>query len=332
MIMRKILLLSAVCLILIIVAVTVMRRTAKDTNGIKVTGAIEVVTVEVSFKVPGRLTQRLVDEGDTVRAGQLVARLEDDELKEERSVRAADHRAAQAGLADLLAGSRREEIAQGEAALARMKADADRLSKDAGRAEELYRQEVIALKDLEAARAERDSSAAAVRESEQRLRLLRIGPRPEAVQEKRARTEAASAGLALAETRLAHSVLSSPVSGLILAKHAEPGEMLAAGAPVVTVGKMDEVWLRAYIPEAELGRVKVGQTARVTADTWPGRVFEGRISFISPEAEFTPKNVQTEKERVKLVYRIKITLANPRMELKPGMPADAVIETGEQKK
>jgi len=90
---------------------------------------------------------------------------------------------------------------------------------------------------------------------------------------------------------------------------------------------MDEVWLRAYIPEAELGRIKVGQRARVTTDTWPGRVYEGRIGFVSSEAEFTPKNVQTEKERVKLVYRIKITVANPNMELKPGMPADAVIST-----
>ncbi|OGT99840.1 MAG: hypothetical protein A2079_04435 [Geobacteraceae bacterium GWC2_48_7] len=103
--------------------------------------------------------------------------------------------------------------------------------------------------------------------------------------------------------------------------------MLSAGSPVVTVGKMDEVWLRAYIPENELGRVKLGQTASVTVDGRPGKVFTGRVSFLSSQAEFTPKNVQTEKERVKLVYRIKITLANPQMELKPGMPADAVIQT-----
>ena len=94
---------------------------------------------------------------------------------------------------------------------------------------------------------------------------------------------------------------------------------------MVTIARMDEVWLRGYIPEAEVGRVAIGQRARVTADAWPGRVLEGRVSFISSEAEFTPKNVQTEKERVKLVYRIKVTLANPKGELKPGMPVDAVI-------
>ena len=104
--------------------------------------------------------------------------------------------------------------------------------------------------------------------------------------------------------------------------------MLAPGSPVLTLGLMDQVWLRAYIPESDLGRIVVGQEARVSVDSWPGRSFPGRVSFISSQAEFTPKNVQTEKERVKLVYRIKITLANPKMELKPGMPADAVIETG----
>jgi HlyD family secretion protein len=212
-----------------------------------------------------------------------------------------------------------------------MQAEAGRLERDAARMEQLFKREVIPLKELEAARAGRDASTAAVREANERLRLLRNGPRPDAVQEKRARAAAAGAGLSLAETRLSQSVLTAPLDGLVLAKHAEPGEMLVPGAPIVTVGKMDEVWLRAYIPESELGRVKVGQKARVSVDTWPGRIFEGRIGFISSQAEFTPKNVQTEKERVKLVYRIKIFLANPRMELKPGMPADAVIETGDQR-
>ncbi|MBI2354203.1 MAG: efflux RND transporter periplasmic adaptor subunit [Deltaproteobacteria bacterium] len=327
---RKVLLLSAVCLAVIVAALVMLRRTPKKAGELKVSGAVEVTSVELSFKVAGRLGERLVDEGEQVRSGQLVARLEDDELREERRARAAEERAARAALADLEAGSRAEEIAQAEAAVSRMKADADRLARDAARMEALYRREVIPLKDLEAARAGRDASAAALREAEERLGLLRRGSRPDAVRQARARAEAAGAALALAETRLSHGVLHAPLAGLVLAKHAEAGEMLAPGAPVVTVGRLEEVWLRAYIPETELGRVRVGQRARVTTDTWPGRVFEGRIGFISSEAEFTPKNVQTEKERVKLVYRIKITLANPRMELKPGMPADAVIETDER--
>lgn len=322
---------AIIVVVLALAALLIMRRTPTETGVLKVSGTIEVTTVELSFKVGGRLAQRLVDEGEMVTAGQLVARLEDDELKEDKSARTAEKQVAQAALADLQAGSRREEIAQAEAVLARMKAEAERLRKDALRSEALFKRDVIPQKDLDAARAGRDASAAAVHEAEQHLKLLRIGPRPDAVQQAKSQVKAAEAGLALADTRLSQSTLTAPLSGLVLSKHAEQGEMLAVGAPVVTIGKMDDVWLRAYIPEAEMGRVKVGQRARVTVDTWPGRAFEGTVSFISPEAEFTPKNVQTEKERVKLVYRIKITLANPRMELKPGMPADAVIETGDHK-
>jgi HlyD family secretion protein len=320
-------------IIALMIAVFAARyRTTPEPKVLKVSGSVEVTTVLLSFKLGGRLLERLVDEGQTVKSGQLVGRLEDLELKEERNSRAAEERASKAAVADLEAGSRREEISQGEAALARMRYDAERLARDAARAEELFKREVIPLKELDAAKTSRDAAASAVREAEQHLKLLKVGPRPYAVRQAQARAEGASAGRALAETRLSQSTLYSPLTGLVLSKHAEPGEMLAAGAPVVTVGKMDEVWLRGYIPESELGRVKVGQAARVTVDTWPGRSFEGRISFIASEAEFTPKNVQTEKERVKLVYRIKITLPNPKGELKPGMPADAVIETAEKGK
>ncbi len=316
------------CLALAVILYLVFRTPSGTDDGLKVSGTVEVTSVELSFKVGGRMSRRLVDEGELVRGGQLVAQLEDDELREELNARSAEHRAAGATLADLKAGSRREEIRQGEAALERLKADADKLSRDALRLEKLYRREVIPLRELEAARAGRDASAAAVREATERLRLLRIGPRPDAVQALQARLEAADAARSLAETRFSQSLLTAPQAGLILSKHAEAGEMLAPGSPVLTLGLMDEVWLRAYIPETDLGRVVVGQKARVSVDSWPGRTFPGKVSFISPQAEFTPKNVQTEKERVKLVYRIKITLANPKMELKPGMPADAVIETG----
>lgn len=328
---RKVLLFSVICLTLIAAVILAVRRNSNGANELKVSGNIEVTSVELSFKVPGRLSQRFVDEGYVVKPGELVARLEDDELREERNARSAEQQAARSALADLEAGSRREEIAQAAAALARMRAEAERLAKDNVRMEALFRREVIPQKNLDASRAGRDASAAAVREAEEHLKLLRIGPRPDAVRQAKAKVRAAGAALALAETRLAQGVLTSPLSGLVMSKHAEPGEMLAAGSPVVTVGKLDEVWLRAYIPEDELGRVKVGQLARVTTDTWPGRAFEGRISFISSEAEFTPKNVQTEKERVKLVYRIKITLANPKLELKPGMPADAVLLVADTK-
>jgi HlyD family secretion protein len=324
---KKIFVIIAVIAIAAVTALIISRRGGAVKGEVKASGTVEATTAELSFKVAGRLLRRLVDEGMLVTAGQTVALLEDDELKQERAARSADEKALRAALADLEAGSRREETAQAEAALVRMKADADKLARDAQRAENLFSRDVIARSELDAARSGRDASAAAVREAEQHLNLLKAGPRPDAVRQAKARVEASAAGVSLAETRLAQATLKSPMAGLVLAKHAEPGEMLAAGAPVVTVARMDEVWMRGYIPEADVGRIAIGQRARITGDAWPGRTLEGRVNFISSEAEFTPKNVQTEKERVKLVYRIKITLPNPKGELKPGMPLDAVIES-----
>ncbi|MDK9718685.1 MAG: HlyD family efflux transporter periplasmic adaptor subunit [Trichlorobacter sp.] len=311
-----------------LVAGVVTRRNHTANSGeLKLTGTIETTTVAVSFKVPGRLKERLVDEGQQVTAGQIVARLEDDELKDERAVRSADQQAAQAALADLKAGSRQEEIAASVATLARLKAEADRAAQDAVRAEVLFKKEVIPRRELDAARAAKDATAAAVREGDERLKLVKVGPRPDAIKQAQARLEGAVAARSLADTRLSQAVLAAPISGTVMAKHAEPGELLAAGSPVITLVKMDEVWVRAYLPETQMGKVKLGQLVSVSSDTWKGRTYQGTVSFIASEAEFTPRNVQTEAERVKLVYRIKIAIANPKQELKPGMPVDALIAT-----
>jgi HlyD family secretion protein len=151
------------------------------------------------------------------------------------------------------------------------------------------------------------------------------GPRAEKIAQALARKKQAAAALNLAETRRDYARLVSPIGGMVLSEDVESGEYVAPGTPVVTVGVFEHPWLRAYINETDLGRVKHGQKVRVTTDTYPDKEYEGRVSFIASEAEFTPKNVQTQKERVKLVYRIKIDVPNPEMELKPGMPADAEI-------
>jgi HlyD family secretion protein len=303
----------------------------KSTGLIRVSGNIEVTTVEQSFKIPGRVLERPVDEGELVKTGQLVARLESKDLRQELAGRQAEVQAAQAALAELEAGYRKEEIAQAEAVLQRIEADARRIKTDFARQQALYKREVISRRDFDASKASYEESQARVREAKEHLSLLRRGPRRETIDQARARLSDAEAMLELARTRLGYATLVSSVNGLVLSKNIEPGEQVAAGTPVVTVGMLDEVWVKAYISETDLGRVKVGQKAWVTTDTYPGRKYPGYISFISSVAEFTPKNVQTEKERVKLVYRIKIMISNPNMELKPGMPADAEIETGTQK-
>jgi HlyD family secretion protein len=303
-------------------------RTENGKDKIRISGNIEVTAVEASFKIPGRVAERLVDEGTLVKAGQIIARLESEELGQEVARRQADLQAMQAALNELLAGSRKEEVAQAEAALAAVEAEAKRLADDFRRQEALFRREVIPQQKYDAARAAYDTSRAQVRQAAEALTLLRKGPRRERIDQARARRGEAEVALAQTKTRLGYTTLLSPVAGLVMAKNIEPGEQVAAGTPVVTVGELDTVWVRAYINETDLGRVKVGQKARVTTDTWPGKAYDGIVTFISSEAEFTPKNVQTQKERVKLVYRVKITIPNPNMELKPGMPADAEILTG----
>ena len=295
---------------------------------LRISGNIELTEVQVSFKTAGRVLERLVDEGELVKRGDVVARLEDTELADALKLAQADEAAAAAQLAELEAGSRSEEVAQGEALLARAEAEAVRVAADYQRNKALFEKEVIPRRELETARALNDQAKANVRERKEALKLLRKGPRRERIAASRASREGAVARVSTARERLGYATLLAPISGVVLTKSVEPGEQVAAGTPVVTLGDLNQCWLKGYIAETDLGRVKPGQRARVTTDGHPGKAFEGRVSFISSQAEFTPKSVQTEKERVKLVYRVKIALSNPGMELKPGMPADAEIELG----
>jgi HlyD family secretion protein len=323
---------TLVMLIVISVAVySVMHLSRQDEGKIRVSGNIEVTSVELSFKIPGRVTERPVDEGELLRTGEVVARLDPTDLLHEAASRRAETQAARAQLTELETGYRKEEIAQAEAILQRIVAEAERLRIDFGRQQQLFKKEVISARDFDASRAAYESSQANVREAQERLKLLRSGPRKETIEQARARLQSTEAMLALAESRLGYATLVSPVSGLVLSKNIEPGEQVAVGTPVITIGMLEEVWLRAYISETDLGRVLVGQKATITTDTFPGKKYQGTITFISPEAEFTPKSVQTEKERVKLVYRIKITIPNRDGELKPGMPADAEIQLNKKK-
>lgn len=322
--MRVILIVGALLLALA-VGLYLQSRTVSDSGALRVSGNIEITDAEVSFKIPGRVAERLVSEGETVQAKQVVAHLDTGELAQEVALRKAEVRAAEAALAELEAGSRPEEVAQAEAVLRRTQADVDRARADFKRLKALYERENVSVQDYDAAKTAVDVTEAKRREALEQLGLVKKGPRIEKIDRARAQLQQAKEALALTETRLSYATLTSPLTGVVLSHSIEPGEFVAAGTPVVTVGDLEHVWLRAYVDETDLGRVKVGQAAKVTIDTYPNKAYEGRVSFIASQAEFTPKSVQTEKERVKLVYRIKVTIANPQMELKAGMPADARI-------
>jgi HlyD family secretion protein len=299
-------------------------------GGLHLSGNIETTDAEISFRIAGHVRERLVGEGDRVARGAVVARLESTDLEHEVALRQAEVASARAALAERTAGYRSEEIAQAQAVYDQTRAVLKQTEADWQRQQVLFAQGAVAARETETLQAANEIARGRVEESRQHLALLQKGYRREEIDQARAQLQLAEESLALARTRLDYATLTAPMDGVVLSENVEAGEFVAAGTPVVTIGVLDPLWLRAYISETDLGRVKLGQSAQVTTDSYPGKSYRGTVSFIAQDAEFTPKNVQTEKERVKLVYRIKITLANPAQELKPGMPADAVINLSGQ--
>jgi HlyD family secretion protein len=189
----------------------------------------------------------------------------------------------------------------------------------------LFEGHVIPKETLDNAEAGYKIAKATVQRATENYKLVKEGPRKEDIEDAKAQVEQARASLRLAETQLSYTVLNSPLSGVVLVKSSERGEVVNPGTSIITLADLENVWLKAYIPETDLSKVKWGQEVIVTTDLRPKKEYKGKISFISSQAEFTPKSIQTEKERVTLVYRIKVDIPNPDRELKPGMPADGKI-------
>jgi HlyD family secretion protein len=353
-----------------------------------VSGNIELTEVNIAFKTAGRLIERNVDEGATVKKDQIVARLDRDQLVAQREREAAglasaeaqfaqaetalewqkqtlagdveqkkgDLGSSEARLSELENGSRPQEKLDAKAAVDAAQSEVDRSKRDWDRAQTLYKNDDISTAQYDQYRNRWESAEAALKSVKEREALVVAGPRVEQIKAQAAQVERSrgalkmseanslemkrreqelatrraeiarsKASMALIDSQLADTIAASPVDGVVLVKSADVGEVLAAGTTVVTIGDIEHPWLRGYINETDLGRVKIGSKARVTTDSYKGKVYDGRVSFISSEAEFTPKQIQTQEERVKLVYRIKIEIQNPKHELKSNMPADAEI-------
>lgn len=311
--------------VLALAALSMRQRWDSSEHQLHVSGTIEVTEVRVSFRLPGKVSSVLVKEGDQVSQGQVIANLDPEELEHEVAVRQAEKTIAESGLKELQSGSLPEEIAQIKAKRDQADADFQRLKTDYQRQQQLLSRQVISKREFDASQTSYEVAKSRLQEAEKALLLLQNGAREEKLDQAKARLLQAGEALALAETRLGYTVLKAPLEGFILSKNIEAGEYVMAGTPIVTIGNLQDIWLRAYINETELGKITLGKEVQVITDSYPHKVYPGKISFISPEAEFTPKNVQTTEERVKLVYRIKVTLHNPDNELKPGMPADGTI-------
>lgn len=297
-----------------------------ETNTLKLSGNIEAHESLVGFKVPGRVEELPVEEGQTLKAGDVIARLDSDDYRQQLDVDEATAVVRRAQLALGLAGSRAQDIEASRQSMLEAQADLEEKEKDLARYEMLFEKGEIAAQIRDQAATNVARAQAAFDRAQQVYNERVEGTRREELAVQRANVEQAHENLDMARIRLAYTVLRAPFDGVILVRQAELGEVVTAGTPIITLADLAHLWLRVYVPETDLGKVHWGQDVEVHTDTYPGKIYHGRVSFISSQAEFTPKSVQTEKERVTLVYRVKVDLDNPSYELKPGMPADAYIE------
>jgi HlyD family secretion protein len=301
-------------------------KKAAPTNELTLSGNIEAHESLISFKVEGRIVVLPVEEGQQVEQGALLARLEDADFRQRVRIDQASVAVRQDDLALTLAGTREQEIKASQQAVIDAQAALEQTKLDSSRAQMLYAKDEIAAQDRDQAATALKRAEATFKAAQQRYNEAVEGARKEDVAIARANLTEADANLGLSRIDESYTTLRAPVSGVITVREAELGEVVQPGSPVVTLADLDHIWLRAYIAETDMGRIHWGQDATITTDTYPGKQSHGRISFISPDAEFTPKSVQTTEERVTLVYRIKIDIDNPKHELKPGMPADAHIQ------
>ena len=295
-------------------------------NQLTLSGNIEAHESLVGFKVPGRIVDLPIEEGQQVEQGALLARLDDADYKQRVSIDEATVRVRDSSLALTLAGTRQQEVKAAQQTMKDAEADLDEKKIDNQRAQQLFVKDEVSAQERDLAATAQKRAEAIFKASQQRYNEAVEGSRKEDIAIAHANLNEAGANLGLSQVNLGYTILRAPFAGVVTVRQAELGEVVSPGSPVITLSDLDHIWLRAYVAETDLGRIHWGQEATITTDTYPGKQYHGRISFISPDAEFTPKSVQTYKERVTLVYRIKIDIDNPNHELKPGMPADTRID------
>ncbi len=309
-------------------------RHSSDKADMTYSGTIETIDASLAFQTSGIVTAVHAREGMRVTRGELLAELDDKELKARlESARATLEKARRTleqarTVLDIQTAVLPEEVDRARAALMRATSAFEDARRNRERYEALYEQGVVARKERDAVRlafdtalSARDEAVSAVRQA--RANLKRIDAARSDVEAARAQWEAARAAFDQASIQLGYARLVSPSDGIVTSRNVEPGEVVNPGREVITITDLSSVDLKIFVEETAVGKVTPGQKVDVTVDSFPGKVFEGRVKYVSPNAEFTPKYIQTRKERVRLVYLVKVGLDNPRHELKAGMPADA---------
>ncbi len=306
-------------------------RSHASDETLQASGTVEATEADLAFQVPGRVATVAVEEGDAVTPGQELATLDRSDLEAARAGARARLAAASARLQELERGARPEELAQARAALRAARQKADEAQREAARAGRLFEGGAISRKERDQAATAAEVAGSAADQAQQALELVQQGPRAETVAAQRAQVDQAKANLERAEVALSNGAVEAPFAGHVAVRHREPGEVVAAGAPVLTLRNDADRWVRIYVPEDRIGRVALGEPAVITSDTYPDRTYRGRVIFIGSEAEFTPRNVQTSEQRTRLVYPVKVQVVeDPSYDLKPGIPADVTLQAPQQ--
>lgn len=292
---------------------------------VKASGTVEVTEVQLAPLAGGRIIEIGVDESDVIHKGDLVAKLSLDGADDDVAMAEAALAGAREQLAELESGFRKEDVAKATAEVAMRQTQYNQAAKDAKRFHDLAADGVVAQRDAElyaeGAKAQRE----ALRAAQSQLSLLKNGMRPEQIAAARANVQRAEAAVAKARTFVGYKEFRSPSDGTILTKNYEIGDVVSPGAAIATLGKMDDCWIKLYIPSTQIGLIKLGGKAEVRIDAYPDKVFNAKITEINEQAEYNPRLSLTQKERTNMVFFIKVTVENDDGILKPGMPADVVI-------
>ena len=303
---------------------------ASQSDEIIASGTVEATQADLGFQVAGRLERISVREGDDVTMGVELANLERAELVAQLAMAHAQVAGAEAVLRELTNGARREELAQARATVAVAVERRDAARRDVERLSPLAEQSLVSRQQFDHQRTELSVAEGEAAKAIEELQILETGTRVERIAAQRALLAEAVATVARIEAMLAQTELRAPFSGTIVVRHREPGEALSSGLPVLTLRNFDDRWVRIYVPGDEVGRLTIGQAATITADSYENRTYTGTVSYIANVAEFTPRNVQTTKDRVKLVYEVRVRITgDEKIDLKPGLPADVQFKTAD---
>ena len=300
---------------------------ADNGNVLTLYGNVDIRKVDLGFRVGGRIAAVFFEEGDAVRQGERVAQLDRVPYENDVALAQAARDRTAAELTRLENGARPQEIRQARAQVAEAEASLRAFEEEYRRSSILVKEDAISRQAFDDIQARRDAARARLTSARETLALALEGFRAEDIAAGRSQLAEAEARLEQARIRLADTEVRAPADGVLLTRVSEPGAIVAAGQTVATLSLNDPVWVRAYVPEPDLGKIWPGMPAEILTDSRPDQPYRGQVGFISPEAEFTPKNVETPRLRTDLVFRLRVIAENPDEGLRQGMPVTVKLET-----